>query len=180
MKLVVGLGNLGKEYNLTRHNVGFMFVDYIAKKNNIDICKEKTKYIYGEGIINGEKVSIIKPNTYMNLSGEAIVQAKNWYKVENDNIIVVYDDVDIPLGDVRYREFGSAGTHNGMRNIVENLSTQDIHRIRIGIENRDNKNQDLANYVLAKFKKEEIELLEKSSFEEAEKKLSEYLSGKVI
>ena len=107
MKCIIGLGNIGKEYELTRHNMGFIMLDKISKKYEINIDKKKKKYIYGEGIINGEKVSLIKPTTYMNLSGEAVVELMNWYKIEPKDIVVIYDDVDILLGDVRYREKGS-------------------------------------------------------------------------
>ena len=176
MKLIIGLGNPDKEYELTRHNTGFMFIDYIAKKYNVDICKKKNNYLYGEGIINGDKVALIKPTTYMNLSGNAVIQAKNWYKVELEDIIIVYDDIDLPLGEVRFKIAGSTGTHNGMKNIIQMVSSENINRIRIGIENRENKMQDLANYVLGKFNSEEIEII-KDSFFESEEKLLGYVDN---
>jgi len=173
MKIIVGLGNIGKEYENTRHNVGFMFVDYYIKevlKKETDY-KKRDNYYYFETKINDEKFVIIKPTTYMNLSGEAIVKAKKWYKIENEDIIVVYDDVDLNLGTFRYREIGSAGTHNGMRNILSLLKTDEIKRFRIGIENRENKNIPLMDYVLGKFKKEELEELYSNVFNDVANEL---------
>ncbi len=173
MKIIVGLGNVGKEYELTRHNVGFMFVDYFAEKvlkQELNY-KKRDNYYYLETTLSGEKIVIIKPTTYMNLSGEAIVKAKKWYKVENEDVIIVYDDVDLDFGNFRYRESGSAGTHNGMRNILSILKTEDLRRIRIGIENRENKNIPLMDYVLGKFKSEELDKLYNDIFSEVAKML---------
>lgn len=155
MKCIIGLGNIGKEYENTRHNSGFIALDYIAEKHGIVIDKKKKKCIYGEGHINGEKVSLIKPTTYMNLSGEAIVEMLNWYKATPKDILVIYDDIDLKFGDIRHREKGSSGTHNGMRNIIANLKTEEFARIRIGIENRDQTPIPLMDYVLQKFNKDE-------------------------
>lgn len=177
MKIIVGLGNIGKEYENTRHNVGFMFVDYFISKvlnENLEY-KKRDNYYYLETKYKGEKLVVIKPTTYMNLSGEAILKAKKWYKVENNDIFVIYDDVDLKLGTIRYREKGSAGTHNGMRNILGLLKTDELNRLRIGIENRENKNIPLMDYVLGKFAKDEIDMLYDISFSEAAKKLEEYL-----
>ena len=142
MKIIIGLGNIGKEYEETRHNVGFMCVDYFIKeilKQDLNY-KKRDNYFYIETSHKGEKIVVIKPTTYMNLSGEAIAKVKKWYKIENQDLIVIYDDVDLSLGNIRFRESGSAGTHNGMRNILSILKTEELKRIRIGIENRDNKN----------------------------------------
>lgn len=177
MKCIVGLGNIGKEYTNTRHNIGFMFVDYVCEKYGIKIDKKKTKFMYAEGNINGEKVVFVKPTTFMNLSGEAIVQAINWYKLDLKDICIVYDDVDILFGDVRYREKGSGGTHNGMKNIIQTLKTEDIARIRLGIENRNGKPIELIDYVLGKFSKEEMSGLE-AVFEEATKNMLNFLTNK--
>ena len=177
MKIIVGLGNLGKEYEQTRHNVGFMAVDYFVKeslKQDLNY-KKRDNYLYIETKYKDEKIVIIKPTTYMNLSGEAIVSAKKWYKVDNDDICVIYDDVDLIIGNIRYREKGSAGTHNGMRNIVTLLKTEDIKRIRIGIENRDNKNIPLVDYVLGKFTQKELEALSLKPFEEVSNKILELI-----
>lgn len=175
MKIIVGLGNIGKEYEETRHNVGFMFVDYYIKevlKQNLNY-KKRDNYYYLETNVNGEKTVIIKPTTYMNLSGEAIVKVKKWYKIDDGDIIIVYDDVDLNIGSFRYRENGSAGTHNGMRNILSVLKTEDLKRMRIGIENRDNKNIPLMDYVLSKFNKDELNLLYNEVFKDVSNKLLE-------
>lgn len=176
MKCIIGLGNIGKEYELTRHNMGFIMLDEISKKYKINIDKKKKKYIYGEGIINGEKVSLIKPTTYMNLSGEAIVELMNWYKIEPKDIVVIYDDVDISLGDVRYREKGSAGTHNGMKNIIANIKTGEFARIRAGIENRNGVPIPLADFVLQKFNKEELEKINKEILNVVEENVMKFLT----
>lgn len=175
MKVIVGLGNIGKEYDNTRHNVGFMCVDYFVceiLKQELNY-KTRDNYLYLETKYNDEKIVIIKPTTYMNLSGEAIVKAKKWYKVEDEDILVVYDDVDLDIGKFRYRETGSAGTHNGMRNIISMLKTENFKRIRIGIENRDNKNIPLVDYVLSKFKNEELDILYNNVFISVVNKLTQ-------
>lgn len=180
MKIIVGLGNIGKEYEETRHNVGFMFVDYYIKevlKQELSY-KKRDNYYYFEANINNEKIIVIKPTTYMNLSGEAIAKVKNWYKVENEDIIVIYDDVDIKLGTFRYRENGSAGTHNGMRNILSILKTQELKRFRIGIENREDKNIPLMDYVLGKFSKEELDNLYTTVFMQLANNLIKILEEK--
>ena len=176
MKCIIGLGNIGKEYENTRHNSGFIAVDNIAKTYNISIDKKKKKCVYGEGHINGKKVSVIKPTTYMNLSGEAIVEMMNWYKITPQDIIVIYDDVDLKFGDVRYREKGSSGTHNGMRNIIANIKTEEFARIRIGIENRGDLPIPLIDYVLQKFSKNELEKMANEIISEVEKNILEFLN----
>ncbi len=176
MKCIIGLGNIGKEYENTRHNCGFIAVDNIAERYNITLDKKKKKSIYGEGIINGEKVSIIKPTTFMNLSGEAIIEIMNWYKIETKDVLVVYDDVDLKLGQVRYREKGSSGTHNGMRNIIANLKTENFARIRIGIENRGELPIPLVDYVLQKFNKDEIQTINKEILPQVQENLLKFLT----
>lgn len=176
MKCIIGLGNIGKEYELTRHNMGFIMLDKISKKYGINIDKKKKKYIYGEGIINGEKVSLVKPTTFMNLSGEAVVELMNWYKIEPKDIVVIYDDVDILLGDVRYREKGSAGTHNGMRNIIAMIKTEEFSRIRVGIENRNGVPIPLVDFVLQKFNKEELEKIDNEIANVVEENVIKFLT----
>ena len=176
MKCIIGLGNFGKEYENTRHNLGFMAVDYLSEKYNISIDKKRKKYVYGEGIINGKKVSVIKPTTYMNLSGEAIVELINWYKIDLNDILVIYDDVDIPLGDVRYRHKGSSGTHNGVKNIIENVKTEEFARIRIGMENRCGLPIPLIDYVLNKFSKQELEKINKKIMPIVEENVLNFLT----
>ena len=176
MKCVIGLGNIGKEYEGTRHNSGFITLDELAKKYNITLDKKKKKCIYGEGVVNGQKVSLIKPTTYMNLSGEAIVEMINWYKITPGDILVIYDDVDLKLGTVRYREKGSSGTHNGMRNIIANLKTEEFARVRIGIENRGEVPIPLMDYVLQKFNKEELNELREQIIPQVEENILNFLT----
>ena len=176
MKCIIGLGNIGKEYENTRHNSGFIMVDAMAKKYNISFDKKKKKCVYGEGIINGHKVSLIKPTTYMNLSGEAIIEIMNWYKVSPKDILVIYDDVDLKFGDIRYREKGSSGTHNGMRNIISNLKTEEFARIRIGIENRGDTPIPLMDYVLQKFVKEELDRIKEQIIPQVEENVLNFLT----
>ena len=176
MKCIIGLGNIGKEYENTRHNSGFIAVDKLAEKYNIVLDKKRKKCIYGEGTINGVKVSVIKPTTYMNLSGEAIVEIMNWYKIDVQDIIVIYDDVDLKFGTIRYREKGSSGTHNGMKNIIANLKTEEFARIRIGIENRGDIPILLMDYVLQKFTKEELNIIKEQIIPQIEENVVSFLT----
>ena len=154
MYIIVGLGNPGKRYEATRHNVGFETIDFLAHRNNIKVNKLKHKALYGEDIWRGEKVLLAKPQTFMNLSGESLRDMVAFYKIETKNIIVIYDDIDIEVGTLRIREKGSAGTHNGMRSIIYQLQTDEFPRVRIGI----GKPQfgDLVNFVTSRFSKEEL------------------------
>ena len=149
MYLIVGLGNPEEEYAKTRHNMGFDVVNKVAQNNNISINKSKFNSLYGIGEIEGEKVILLKPQTYMNLSGEAVAILKHKYK--DANLIIVCDDIDLPKGKVRFRENGSGGTHNGLRNIVCHIG-QDFKRIKIGAGK--DENMDLADYVLSKIRDE--------------------------
>ena len=177
MKCIIGLGNIGKEYENTRHNAGFIAVDAIAAKYNISFDKKKKKCIYGEGTINGEKISFVKPTTYMNLSGEAVVEILNWYKISPEDILVIYDDIDLKFGDIRYRVKGSSGTHNGMRNIIANLKTEEFARIRIGIENRGNTQIPLMDYVLQKFGGEELDNIKQQIIPQVEENILNFLTN---
>ncbi len=154
MYLIVGLGNPEEEYNNTRHNMGFWTINKLANQYNIEISKKKFKGLYGAGTIENEKVIILKPQTYMNLSGESIREAIDFYKIEQEKIIIVYDDLDIISGIIKVRKKGGAGTHNGMKSVVSNLGTQEFTRIRVGIGLPQNKN-DLINYVIGPIPKEE-------------------------
>lgn len=164
MFLVVGLGNPGKEYDGTRHNIGFEAIDYISKKYNIDVNRTKFKGVFGEGFINGSKVVLLKPTTYMNLSGESIREAINFYKLEKEEVIVIYDDISLEVGKLRIREKGSAGGHNGIKSIIANMNTDIFPRIKIGV---GQPKGDLVSHVLGKFSKEEVqdlnEVIEASS-----------------
>ncbi|AIY82421.1 peptidyl-tRNA hydrolase [Clostridium baratii] len=159
MFLIVGLGNPEEKYNNTRHNIGFEAVDYIADKYNIDINRKKFKGVYGEGFIGNEKVILMKPTTYMNLSGECIREVIDFYKLSNENILVIYDDISLDVGRIRIRPKGSAGGHNGIKSIINHLGTDEFSRIKIGV---GQPKGDLVNHVLGKFSKEENEVLEES------------------
>ena len=168
MYIIAGLGNPGSKYENTRHNLGFITVDRLAEKFNISIKKIKFKSLIGEGIISGNKVVIVKPQTFMNSSGEAIREVMAFYKEDIANLMVIYDDIDIPVGDIRIRKSGSAGTHNGMRSVVYQLKDDGFPRIRIGIkpqresEEKEEPKIDIIDYVLGGFRHEEIEPLEKA------------------
>ncbi|MGN0818843.1 MAG: aminoacyl-tRNA hydrolase [Christensenellaceae bacterium] len=138
MKIVIGLGNPGKQYENTYHNVGFAAVDGFCEKNGVEFSmKPKFKALVGEKFINGEKAVFVKPQTFMNLSGEAVLAVVNFYKAELENIVVIYDDLDLPVGTVRLRSGGTSGTHNGMRNVVACLNSTAFPRFRIGTKNTD-------------------------------------------
>lgn len=158
MKLVVGLGNIGKEYDNTRHNMGFMLVDrYLQDRNITDKFKEKFQAMYIETIINGEKIIFIKPKTYMNNSGIAVKSFVDFYKINSEDVLVISDDLDLDLGKFRLRKNGSSGGHNGLKSIISCLGTDNFKRLRIGISN--NKD-DVINYVLSKFSKSEMKDIE--------------------
>lgn len=146
MNIVVGLGNPDGKYKNTYHNIGFAVVDKLAEKLGISVSQNKYKALVGEGMLGGEKLLIVKPQTYMNLSGESVVMLKNKFK--DARILVVVDDIDLPRGNLRYREHGSAGTHNGLRSIVSYIG-EDFERVKVGI-GRD-ISMDLADYVLSKY-----------------------------
>ena len=159
MFLIVGLGNPGKEYEDTRHNIGFKVVDNIAKEYNIEINRQKFKGTYGEGFIDGEKVMLLKPTTYMNLSGESIREVVDFYNLDNNDILVIYDDISLEVGTLRIREKGSAGGHNGIKSIISHLGSDIFSRIKVGV---GQPNGDLIKYVLGKFTKEEVAVLSES------------------
>lgn len=148
--IVVGLGNPEKKYEHTRHNVGFDVLQVLSQKLNIPLNKLRCKALTGEGRIGGERVVLAAPQTYMNLSGQSVVELLRWYKADAKHLIVVYDDVDLPQGRLRVRAGGSAGTHNGMRNIAYLTGRDDFPRVRIGI-GKPEPGRDLAAYVLGKY-----------------------------
>lgn len=163
MKLIVGLGNPGKDYQDTRHNVGFMVIDnYLGTSD----WKEKFNALYHETRINGEKVIFIKPLTYMNLSGDAVVKYVNYYDVDISDIFVIHDDLDLSFGSYKLKKDSSAGGHNGIKSIINRLGTQKFSRLKVGVSN--NKNIDTKDYVLGRFSKNESEELRKlqSTFNE--------------
>lgn len=177
MKMIVGLGNPGKEYEKTKHNLGFLFLEYLEEKYNLKISKKLFDSLILETNFKGEKVVFVKPQTYMNLSGIAVKKVKQFYKINDEDIIVIYDDIDIPFEVVRYRKKGSAGSHNGMKNILEHLGTENFSRIRIGLGGLKNEHQDLKDFVLQRFTKEQLEKLT-GVFFEVEEKLDEFLLEK--
>ena len=158
MIIIAGLGNPGKQYDKTKHNVGFWVIDKLAKEYNIEVTKFKHKALIGEGNIAGKKVLLVKPQTYMNLSGENIREIIKFYKVPLEQFYVIYDDTSLPLSNVRIREKGSAGGHNGIKNIIAHLGTDIFLRIKVGIGEKPN-GWDLADYVLAPFSKDEEPLI---------------------
>ena len=158
MYLIVGLGNPEGEYSNTRHNMGFDAINHLSQKLNITVTKEKFKALYGDGMINNEKVILLKPQTYMNLSGEAIIKYKDFYKIPSENIIVIYDDIDVDIGKIKIRKKGGPGTHNGMKSVVEELQTEDFPRIRVGIGKPMFKEM-MIGYVLQKLQGEERDIL---------------------
>lgn len=160
MKLIVGLGNPGAEYERTRHNVGWMVVEAFARKFRIDVAKHEKNALTGTGRVAGGSVMVAKPLTYMNLSGDAVRLLVNAYLESTDEMIVVYDDIDLPLGKLRIRPSGSAGTHNGMRSIVEILGTEKFARLRIGIGASDGGR--LRDYVLDEFAADEQPVVERA------------------
>lgn len=155
MKLIVGLGNPGKEYENTRHNSGFKVLDAIAKECNVDITQKKFKALIANTRIGSESVLLMKPQTYMNLSGEAVIQAVNFYHLDPSDILVIYDDLDLPVGKIRLRQKGSAGGQNGMKNIIAHLHTNEFDRIRVGI-GKDPR-VPVVDWVLGKIRKEELQ-----------------------
>ncbi len=162
MKLIVGLGNPDAEYKNTFHNLGFMTADYVAEKLGLSFSKEKCKALLAEGKIGGEKVIIAKPLTYMNLSGESVRELVSFYKISLSDVLVIYDDYDLFKGVIRIRESGSAGTHNGMRNIVKELSSSLFPRIRIGFKPTEEMQIPLINYVLSGIKCQDKQLFDKA------------------
>lgn len=160
MKLIVGLGNPGKEYENTRHNMGFLYLDYYARKNSILLNKSKFGGIYGEKIFYDEKVIFLKPQKYINLSGEVLKQYVDYFKINIEDILVICDDLDTPIGKYRIRSKGSSGGHNGLKNIELMLSTQNYTRLKIGISN--NKAIETKDYVLGKLNAETFNEIEKN------------------
>ena len=154
MKLIVGLGNPGKEYEGTRHNCGFMVIDTLAEKLNVDVVQNKFKGLYVKFKYHGEDIILLKPQTYMNLSGESVIAAMQFFKIDKEDLLVIYDDLDMPVGKLRLRKTGSAGGHNGIKNIIAHLNSQDFKRIRVGIDRH--KYMKVVDYVLSGFSKLEV------------------------
>lgn len=161
MYLIVGLGNPGKQYENTRHNVGFDAIYYLAHKYHCDNTKNEHKGLTSTFMLDGEKIMLCEPLTYMNLSGECVASLARYYKIPTENIIIIYDDVDLPLGTVRVKAKGGPGTHNGMKSIVSALGTTDFPRVRVGIGPR-HEHMDMINFVLSRFPKDEQATINKA------------------
>ncbi len=160
MYIIVGLGNPGKQYENTKHNVGFLTIDILAEKLGIRVSKIKHKALIGEGFIGTEKVILAKPQTYMNLSGESVREILSFYKTDTENLIVIYDDIDLPMGSLRIRKKGSAGTHNGMRSVIYQISSEDFPRVRVGIGGEHKGS--LADYVISGFRGDDKKTMEEA------------------
>lgn len=161
MYIIVGLGNPTSKYEGTRHNVGFSVIDRLADAHHISVDTVKFKGLIGKGLIGSEKVVLVKPCTFMNLSGECVQEVMNFYKPDISELIVVYDDINLPLGQLRIRGKGSAGGHNGMKNIILHCNSQDFPRVRVGIGEKNPK-QDLVSHVLGHFQGEEKAVMDKA------------------
>ncbi|NLK76597.1 MAG: aminoacyl-tRNA hydrolase [Clostridiales bacterium] len=176
MYVIAGLGNPTAKYEKTRHNVGFDVIDRLAEKYNIRVSDNRQKALCGTGIIEGEKVLLVKPQTFMNLSGESIGAILNFYKVEPEtNLIVIYDDISLEPGRLRIRKKGSAGGHNGIKNIIAHTGTQEFLRIKVGVGEKP-QGWDLADYVLGRFSKEDREKVE-DAYERAVEAVSYMVKG---
>ena len=158
MKLIIGLGNPGKEYENTRHNTGFMVLDRLSEKLNIEMTQNKFKGLYGKSKYKGEDVILLKPQTFMNLSGESVREIVDFYNIEPEKVIVIYDDIDTEKGKIRIRKKGGPGSHKGMISVINELKTEDFPRIRVGIGQPEHKN-DMINYVIGKIPEDEEKIL---------------------
>ncbi len=165
MYIIAGLGNPTKEYDKTRHNAGFGVVDELAERYNIDIGERKHRALCGKGVIEGHKVLLVKPQTFMNLSGESVRAVVDYYKIRPEELIVIYDDISLAPGQLRIRRKGSAGGHNGIKNIIAHLGTQEFSRIKVGVGEKPPR-MDLKDYVLSRFSKGEQEQMDQA-FKEA-------------
>lgn len=157
--MIVGLGNPGKKYEFTRHNAGFLFVDILCDKYNFSVNRLKFKALIGDAKINSHRCLVMKPQTMMNLSGDAVKEAADFYKIPPEKIIVVFDDISLDVGKMRIRRSGSAGGHNGIKSIISRLSSDNFPRIKIGVGAKPHPDYDLADWVLSQFTKEEGKLL---------------------
>ena len=160
--IIAGLGNPGPKYANTRHNAGFKAIDLLAKEEGFEIKKSKFQSLIADEMIAGKRCLIMKPQTMMNLSGEAIMQAAEYYDIPNENIIILYDDINLDIGKTRIRRKGSAGGHNGIKSIISCLGSEDFSRVKIGVDKKPNENYDLVGWVLGEFPKEKTQELNKA------------------
>lgn len=159
--IIVGLGNPGRKYEGTRHNMGFDTIDKLAKEYSIKVNKNKFKALYGEGRMGTTKVILVKPQTFMNLSGESVRDIVEWYKVPLSNLILIFDDIDIGLGEVRIKRKGSAGSHNGMKSVIYQLADDEFPRVKIGVGAAPTE-MDLADYVMSHFSRADRKIIDES------------------
>ena len=160
--MVVGLGNPGKDYELTRHNAGFLTVDHLAVEENFEIKKLKYKALIGDAVIAGHRCLVVKPQTYMNNSGEAVREIAQFYKIPPEKIVVIFDDISLPCGKLRIRRKGTDGGHNGIKSIIYHLDSDNFPRIKVGVGAKPHPDYNLADWVLSTFKKDEMEELKKA------------------
>lgn len=160
--MVVGLGNPGKDYEFTRHNAGFLTVDHIAVEENFEINKLKHKALIGDAVVSGHRCLFVKPQTYMNNSGEAVREIAQFYKIPPEKIIVIFDDISLPCGKLRIRRKGTDGGHNGIKSIIYHLNSDNFPRIKVGVGAKPHPDYNLADWVLSTFKKDEMEELKKA------------------
>lgn len=161
MKLIVGLGNPGAEYDNTRHNIGFDVIDELSRKHNIPVRSMEKHGLVGKGMIGSDKVMLVKPQTFMNISGVCVAGLVDYYSLDMEDVIIIYDDVTLDIGKIRLRPHGSAGGHNGIKSLINELGTQEFQRIRVGVGKKP-VHYDLTDWVLGHFKKEEREVMDKS------------------
>ena len=178
MFVIVGSGNPTAQYEGTRHNAGFDVIDVLAEKYNISVDARKCRAFCGKGVIAGQKVLLVKPQTYMNLSGESVGGIVNYYKIDPESdLLVIYDDISLDVGQLRIRKKGSAGGHNGIKSIIAHLGTTVFPRIKVGVGEKP-KNYDLADYVLGHFSKQERELMEEG-YEHASDAVEQIVQGEI-
>ena len=175
MYLIVGLGNPEPEYSKTRHNMGFDVINKLSEKYDIKVNRNGFKALYGTGIIEGKQVILLKPQTYMNLSGDSIIEAMNFYKISPNDIVIIYDDIDTEIGKIKIRKKGSSGCHNGMKSIIFRLQTEDFPRVRIGTGKPEDKSK-LIDYVISKLSDDEYENL-KEGIKKGENAICELLKN---
>lgn len=176
--LIVGLGNPEKKYEFTRHNTGFLALDNLALRHNIKVNKLKFKSLYGTGVINGCRVALLKPSTYMNLSGQAVVEAVNFYKIPIENVIVLFDDISFDPSIIKIKRKGTDGGHNGIKNIIYLTGKDTFLRVKIGVGKKPNEHYDLADWVLSHFSKDEFKKMEEA-FEKTADAVELIIDGKI-
>ena len=176
MYIIAGLGNPGQKYEATRHNVGFSVIDKLAEVHNINVDKKQFKGLTGRGIIGGQQVLLLKPLTYMNLSGESIRAAFDFYKPETDQVLVIFDDISLETGQLRIRKKGSAGGHNGVKSIIAHLGTQEFPRIKVGVG--EPKKGELVDFVLGRFHGDDLQIM-KDAVDQASKAVETFLESGV-